>query len=483
MVKQQNRIWTALYIVSDLVTTVTAFGLAYFIRFNTNVFTVTKGINPFTQYLLLVPLIAILWPILFHLHGLYSLKRIRSRTNEFVSIVSAVALGTATMLFIALYARVYYLYGPPEESGRYEFSQLVLGMFVVIDIGALFLSRSFVRHQREARWRRGLGLRNILIAGAGQLGRTVADRFIDHQEIGFRVTGFLDDRLRGKLAGHRGIPILGEIDDFHDVIISTEVDSLYIALPLGAHDKIRTLVSLANEEGVDVKVAWDYLTDASIQAGVEDLDGMPIINLSKSPIYGWNRLLKRVTDIVVSAGLLILFAIPFFVVALLIKATSNGRVFYTQKRMGLDNKPFTIYKFRSMEENAEKETGPVWASSDDPRRTAVGRVLRRFSIDELPQLFNVLRGEMSLVGPRPERPSFVAEFKTRVPKYMLRHKVKSGMTGWAQINGWRGNTSIEKRVEHDLYYIQNWSLSLDVYILWRTWPAVLRKHASWRNEH
>jgi exopolysaccharide biosynthesis polyprenyl glycosylphosphotransferase len=475
MVKQQSRVWIGLYVVADLVTTFLAFALAYFIRFQSDLLSVTKGVNPFTQYLYLVPLILIFWPPLFYLHGLYSLKRLRSRTDELFSIVWAVAMGTAAMLFVALYARVYFLYGP--SSGRFEYSQIVLGLFVGLDVVLLTLVRSAIRHEREARWRRGIGLRNILIAGAGQLGRTVADKFIDHQELGFRVVGFLDDRLRGEFAGHRGIPIVGGLDEIGAVVERMTVDSLYIALPLEAHKKIRELVAFAHREALDAKVAWDYLTDVSIRAGVEDLDGMPIVSLSEPPIRGWHWLAKRIMDAAVSSVLLLLLAIPFAFVALLIKLTSRGPVLYRQERMGLDGKPFLIYKFRSMYEDAERETGPVWAVSDDPRRTPVGRFLRRFSIDELPQLLNVLKGDMSLVGPRPERPSFVKEFKTRIPQYMLRHKVKCGMTGWAQVNGWRGNTSIEKRIEHDLYYIQNWSLSLDVKILWRTWRAVLHKHA------
>ncbi len=477
MVKQQSRMWTGVYAAGDLFATFAALALAYFVRFQSGLFHVTKGINPFSQYLLLLPLILLLWPPLFYAHGLYSLKRIRSRTDELFSIVWAVAMGTAVTWFVALYARVYYLYGPPEISGRYEYSQLVLGLFVIFNITLLVVTRSFIRREREARWRRGEGLRNILIAGAGELGRTVADKFIDHQEMGFRVAGFLDDRLRGEFAGHRGIPVLGGLDDVANVVSATTVDSLYIALPWDLHARIRTLVGFANREALDVKVAWDYLTDAAFHAGVEDLDGMPIINLSEPPIRGWNWVVKRIMDVVVSTALLVVLAIPFAIIALLIKLTSTGSVFYTQERAGLDNKSFTIFKFRSMQDDAEKETGPVWAASEDPRRTDLGRFLRRFSIDELPQLVNVLRGDMSLVGPRPERPSFVADFKKRIPQYMLRHKVKTGMTGWAQVNGWRGNTSIEKRIEHDLYYIQNWSLSLDLQILWRTWRAVLRKHA------
>jgi exopolysaccharide biosynthesis polyprenyl glycosylphosphotransferase len=477
MVKKQSRVWIGVYVIADLVTTFAAFALAYFVRFHSDLLSVTKGVNPFTHYLLLLPLILLFWPALFYLHGLYSLKRLRSRTDELFSIVWAVAMGTAAVLFVALYIRVYYLYGPPEVSGRYEYSQIVLGLFVAFDVVLLSLVRTVIRHEREARWRRGIGLRNILIAGAGQLGRTVADKFIDHQELGFRVVGFLDDRLRGEFAGHRGIPIVGGTDEVVDVVDRMTVDSLYIALPLEAHKKIRELVAFAHREALDAKVAWDYLTDVSIRAGVEDLDGMPIVSLSEPPIRGWHWIAKRIMDVAVSAALLLFLAIPFAFIAFLIRLTSKGPVLYKQERMGLDGKPFLIYKFRSMYEDAERETGPVWAVSDDPRRTPVGRFLRRFSIDELPQLLNVLKGDMSLVGPRPERPSFVKEFKERIPRYMLRHKVKCGMTGWAQVNGWRGNTSIEKRIEHDLYYIQNWSLSLDVRILWRTWRAVLHKHA------
>jgi len=290
--------------------------------------------------------------------------------------------------------------------------------------------------------------------------------------------GFLDDHLRGEFAGYRGLPILGTIDEVEQVVATRQIASLYVALPLEEHEKIKALISFAGREGLDVKVAWDYLTHVALRAGVEDLDGIPVISLAETPIQGWNWVQKRSMDVCLSAALLALVAIPFALIAALIKWTSRGPVFYSQERMGLDGKPFTIYKFRSMYENAEEETGPVWADPDDPRRTALGGILRRLSIDELPQLYNVLKGDMSLVGPRPERPSFVQKFKERIPQYMLRHKVKSGMTGWAQVNGWRGNTSIEKRIEHDLYYIENWTLGLDFKILWLTfWRVFLHRHA------
>ena len=206
----------------------------------------------------------------------------------------------------------------------------------------------------------------------------------------------------------------------------------------------------------------------TLRARLEDLDGIPVINVNDVPLRGFNSAVKRLMDLALSTASLLVLALPFAVIAAAIRFTSPGPVFYRQERMGLDGRPFTVLKFRSMFDDAERDTGPVWTRANDPRRTPLGRVLRRFSLDELPQLWNILKGEMSIVGPRPERPFFVEQFKARVPQYMLRHKVKAGLTGWAQVNGWRGNTSIEKRIEYDLYYIENWSIALDVKIIWLT---------------
>jgi Undecaprenyl-phosphate glucose phosphotransferase len=231
-------------------------------------------------------------------------------------------------------------------------------------------------------------------------------------------------------------------------------------------------------EMIDVKVVPDLLQVIALRARLEDLDGIPIVNINDVPLQGFNAFVKRALDVVLSATALLVLAIPFGLVALLIRRTSPGAIFYRQERMGLDGKPFTIYKFRSMYQDAENETGPIWARDNDPRCTPVGRLLRRTNVDELPQLWNVLRGDMSLVGPRPERPYFVDQFKQRIPQYMLRHKVRAGLTGWAQVNGWRGNTSIEKRIEYDLYYIENWSVALDIKIMWLTvLKGFFHKHA------
>jgi exopolysaccharide biosynthesis polyprenyl glycosylphosphotransferase len=231
--------------------------------------------------------------------------------------------------------------------------------------------------------------------------------------------------------------------------------------------KLLELVESTSREGVDVKVVPDLLQFIALRARLEDLDGVPVINLNDVPLQGVSAFIKRVLDIVISSGALMAMTLPGVIIAWIIKRTSPGPVFYAQERMGLDGKQFTVYKFRTMPVDAERE-GPVWSDDNDTRATRVGSFLRRHDLDEWPQFWNVLVGDMSIVGPRPERPFFVAQFKHRIPQYMLRHKVKAGITGWAQVNGWRGNTSLEKRIEYDLYYIENWSVTLDIKIMWLT---------------
>jgi len=227
-------------------------------------------------------------------------------------------------------------------------------------------------------------------------------------------------------------------------------------------------MDIASREFIDVKVVPDILQFIALRASLEELDGLPVINMNDVPLQGFKSWIKRTLDVVLSLLAMIVLSIPFAIIAFLVKRTSSGPIFYKQERMGLDGRAFGVYKFRSMHHEAEEVTGPVWARDDDPRATPLGRWLRRFDLDELPQFWNVLKGEMSIVGPRPERPFFVEQFKHRIPQYMLRHKVKAGITGWAQVNGWRGNTSLEKRIEYDLYYIENWSVTLDLKIIWLT---------------
>ena len=446
---------------------VTMFVAAYLLRFETELIPVSKGQPPIESYIQLAPFIGLLLPFGLWLQGAYRHERIRSRVDDFFAVLIggliAVVLGLAgTLVFQAYFV-------PPDmkDEGVYEVSRLVWAAFLMLCVILAYASRATVRAALERQWQEGVGLKRILVAGTGDVARHVVDKVLHHRELGYRIVGFVDDRAGGR-QGYRGLPVLGALSEVGDILQREEVDELYVALSLDEHVKMLDLIEVANRECVDVKVVPDLLQVIALRARLEELDGVPIISINDVPLQGLNSLIKRLIDIGIAGASLVFLGLPFAVIAALIKATSPGPVFYRQERMGLDGRPFRVYKFRSMFEDAERDTGPVWTRKDDPRRTPVGRVLRQLSLDELPQLWNVVRGDMSLVGPRPERPFFVEQFKQRVPQYMLRHKVRSGLTGWAQVNGLRGDTSIEKRIEYDLYYIENWSVGLDFKIMWLT---------------
>jgi Undecaprenyl-phosphate glucose phosphotransferase len=452
--------------------------LAYIIRFDllAGIVPVTKGFPQFEHYLRMLPFIQGIVPLAFFVQGLYHLRRGRSRVDDFFAVFVGSILAVVIGIGGTLYFNTYWV--PPElkEKGVYEISQIVWAVYLVLNVAFAYTSRELVREALERRWRAGIGLKRVLIAGSGDLGRMVADKVLEHRELGFKVVGFVDDRA-GDHIGYRGLPVLGGVGETGEIIRRERIDHVYVALPLEEHVKMLGIVEATSREGVDVHVVPDLLQFIALRARLENLDGVPIISLNDVPLRGFNSLLKRSIDIGISAAALVVTAIPFATIALLVRRTSKGPVLYRQERMGLDGKAFDVFKFRSMCEGAEDETGPIWARDNDPRCTPLGKWLRRSDFDELPQLWNVLRGDMSIVGPRPERPYFVEQFKHRIPQYMLRHKVKAGITGWAQVNGWRGNTSLEKRIEYDLYYIENWSVALDLKIMWMTVLRGLQKHA------
>ena len=468
MVRRYNRLLVAFYVTTDALLAVWAFVLAYAVRFESGLIPVTKGYPPLDQYLRVVPFVALLTPLAFHLQGVYRLRRGRSRVDDFFAVFIGSILAVVLGVVSTLYFQAYYVSDEAKASGAYEVSQLVWALFLVLNVIFTYASREAVRELFERRWRAGIGLKRILIAGTGDLGRQVAERMLQHRELGYQVVGFVDDSAGGDHLGYRGLPLLGTLADVVDVVRRERVDHLYVALPLEEHARLLDLMELCSREFIDVRVVPDLLQFIALRASLEDLDGLPVINPNDTQLQGVHAWVKRGLDVAVSGVALAVLAIPMAIMAALVRLTSAGPVFYTQERMGLDGRAFTVYKFRSMYQDAEETSGPIWARDDDPRTTPVGRWLRRLDLDELPQLWNVLKGEMSLVGPRPERPFFVEQFKHRIPQYMLRHKVKAGITGWAQVNGWRGNTSLEKRIEYDLYYIENWSMTLDIKIIWLT---------------
>ncbi len=479
MMRRYNRLLVLFYILCDALLGMAAFALAYLVRFRVldHFLPITKGTPPFEQYWTMMPFIGLIVPIAFQMQGTYRLRRGRSRVDDFFAVFVGTILAGILGLVGSLYFQTYYASDAMKDQGAYEVSRPALALFLTFNVAFAYGLREIVREVLERRWRAGIGLKRVLIAGASELGRMVADKVLEHREFGFKIVGFLDDRASGDHIGYRGLPLLGMLSDADDIIKHERIDHVYVALPLEEHVKMLGIVEATNREGVDVHVVPDLLQFIALRARLENLDGVPIISLNDVPLRGFNSLLKRAIDFTLSSSALLGLAVPFLTIMALIRYTSKGPVFFKQERMGLDGKAFNVYKFRSMYQGAEDETGPVWARDDDPRCTPVGRWLRRLDLDELPQLWNVMRGDMSIVGPRPERPYFVEQFKHRIPQYMLRHKVKAGITGWAQVNGWRGNTSLEKRIEYDLYYIENWSVGLDIKIMWLTVLRGIQKHA------
>jgi Undecaprenyl-phosphate glucose phosphotransferase len=468
MVRRQNRTLVFLYVLTDALLAMLAFGLAYYLRFDSGLIPLTKGRPPFENYLQVMPFVGMLVPLAFQLHGVYRLRRGRSRVDDFFGVFVGTVLAVVLGIVGTLYFQAYYVSDADKNRGIYEISQLVWALFLVLSVLFTYGERLVIRDALERRWRAGIGLKRVLIAGAGELGRLVADKVLEHRELGYVIVGFVDDRAAGDHIGYRGLPLLGTVGEIGEIIQRERIDQVYVALSLEEHVKMLTIIDQTSREVVDVRVVPDLLQFIALRARLEDLDGIPMIAINDVPLQGFNAILKRIIDVAISAAALAVLAAPMAFLAALVRLTSSGPVFYRQERMGLDGLAFTVFKFRSMYADAEEVTGPIWARDDDPRATPLGRFLRRWDLDELPQFWNVFVGDMSIVGPRPERPYFVEQFKQRIPQYMLRHKVKAGITGWAQVNGWRGNTSLEKRIEYDLYYIENWSVSLDLKIMWLT---------------
>ena len=462
------------FLASDLVVVSLSLLFSYWFRFRSGAIEVPKGIPDIDIYVWQLLFVWFIWPSVFRRAGLYRQMRGMRAQRELVKVIKANTLCILILLSITYLFR--------EKS--VEYSRYVFVIFGVFSTVFLLASRAVVRAILRSVRRRGMNLRYALVVGNGRLARQIHRRIKRHPEFGIEVIGSLS--RPSNFAGPHGfidasaevqprsstLKVLGCYSDVQSVLDEHTVDQVIISVPLADHQYIPEIVTSIGDRVFDVKIIPDLQQFIQLGSFIDDLDGLPVVSLASTPLVGVNRILKRLVDIALG-GILFLLALPivlFF--AGLVLVTSGRPVFYKQERMGLDGKLFRIYKIRTMKRDAEV-AGAVFATKGDNRTTWLGKFLRRFSIDELPQLFNVLRGDMSLVGPRPERPIFIDEFRQRVPKYMLRHTVQAGMTGWAQVNGWRGDTSIEKRIEHDLYYIENWSLGLDMKILFRTVFAAL----------
>ncbi len=451
MFQQRLKFFRSILYLGDLALVAVAWFGAYFLRFYLPILPVTKGIAPLSLYIMLLVVVLADFAVVLPVSGLY--RRPWAGTGRALwPILRAVLIGVVVAITLTWFMR------------PYDFSRLVfLHFFVLLSLG-LVLYRPVARHCWRRAYPENAGER-VLIVGAGELAGQVAENLRNNPLLGLSLVGCLaqDPSRVGQEAG--GLPVLGSFAQVAQLVAQRHIQVVIIALPLSAHEELPLILDGLSDELVDVRIVPDLYRFMSLGSTVESFEGMPIIGLRGSRLEGWPRVLKRVMDVAGSLICIMAFSPLMGLIALGVKLTSPGPVLYRQKRMGLDGVEFEMLKFRTMRVGAEAETGPVWARPDDPRRTRLGAVLRRSSLDELPQFFNVLSGEMSLVGPRPERPELIAQFRSQIPGYIHRHMVKAGITGWAQINGWRGNTDLTKRIEHDLYYIENWSLAFDLKIL------------------
>lgn len=466
MLKKHSQLFESLLFISDLLIIAVSWLFSYYVRFYSGLVPVEKGIPSFSVYLLMLGPIVVIWAFAFKGFGLYRPKRVGSHLAEIFEIAKACVVSVLILISLTFFFR------------SYEFSRLVFALFTIVNIVFLSLGRIGFREVLRFLRKKGYNLRYAIIAGTGEPARALVERLERHPEVGIKLTGVFSAGSGSRDKSVSGIGVIGAIDEMRAFMGKNRVDMVFIALSWDEHSRMADVLRAIGDETVEIKLIPDVYEFTTLRGGVEEFDGMPILNLQNSPLYGWNLLLKRAADVMISLICIAVLAPLMIICAIVIKIASPGPVLYRQVRMGIGGDTFEILKFRSMRIDAEKDTGAVWAKQDDARRTRLGAFLRKTSIDELPQLFNVLRGDMSLVGPRPERPVFIQEFRKNIPKYMLRHTMKAGITGWAQVNGWRGNTDLKKRIEHDIYYIENWSLMFDLKILWLTlWKGFINRNA------
>ena len=435
---------------------------------------------PASAFYLQIATVAISVVIVFVFFKLYILRRGLARIDLLFTLGQAVligfglALAASSLLGYELsHSTLLYTGGEQPRVVDLELWRSTIVYWALFALGLIWLARTLIDAIIRSFRKRGFDTARVLIVGAGEAGQIVLEKIQHAPELGYRVVGFVDNALY--LDRVAGFPLLGPVADVPRLVEEHRVSEIIVAAPeLSQRERLDLVSSVAGRQ-VNIKIVPDIFEIMASEVTTSDLSGLPMMRVRDVALRGWNLRLKRALDIVVSVATLISLAPLLVLIALLVKLTSReGPVFYVQDRVGLDGRPFQLVKFRSMRPDAESGTGPIWASPDDDRRTGIGTLLRRWSLDELPQLVNVLAGEMSLVGPRPERPHFVEQFSRQIPRYADRHNEKAGVTGYAQVNGLRGQTSIEERTKYDVYYVENWSLAFDIKILLKTIGTVFR---------
>lgn len=456
MIKENQKHFNRLQVVIDAFVIALSYFLAWVIKFYVPFLNDNEGRLPFRVYMSALLFIVPGYLILNYAFNMYTPKRMQGRRLELSNIIKANTIGM--LLFVgALYL-----------VKQIDFSRHVIFIFYVVNIILETVSRNLIRLGLRQMRSKGYNQKHVLLVGYSRAAEEYIDRILANPQWGYKVRGILDDHIEAGTE-YKGIKVLGRIANLMVILPQNHLDEIAITLGLNEYYRLEQIVALCEKSGVHTKFIPDYNRIIPTKPYTEDILGLPVINIRYVPLSNtFNALIKRIMDFGGALAAIVLFSPIMLFSVIMIKITSPGPLIYKQERVGLHNRNFMMYKFRSMDVQPPEEEKKAWTVKDDPRVTNFGKFMRRTSIDELPQLFNVLRGEMSLVGPRPERPFFVEKFREEIPRYMIKHQVRPGLTGWAQVNGYRGNTSIRKRIEYDLYYIENWTIGLDIKILFLT---------------
>ncbi len=453
MIRENQRIFNLLLVVIDMAVITFSLILAWFIRFETDLLGFGQSGWGFDHYFLPILFILPMYLLLYHSFGLYRPQRTESIASETANIIKVNFIG-----ILALVTALFVI----ELT---EYSRYLLAMFFIFStlfsIGERIIIRQSLRFIRS----RGHNTKHVLMVGAGELGEKVATKLNHVEYMGYNIIGFLDDNIE---KGHEvaDSKVIGKIKDLNLIILANHVDMVIITISPRHFTLLENIVDTCEKYGVKAEIVPDYYRYFPAKPYLDMIDDIPILNIRYVPLDNSLKLIiKRIIDFVAATGAIIILSPVLIISSILVKISSPGPIIFKQERVGMNRKNFMMYKFRSMKIQNKEEERLQWTTEDDPRKTKFGTFIRKTSIDELPQLFNVLKGDMSLIGPRPERPHFVEKFREEVPEYMIKHHVRPGMTGWAQVHGWRGNTSIKKRIEYDIYYVENWTIILDLRIL------------------
>ncbi|MCD8131346.1 MAG: undecaprenyl-phosphate glucose phosphotransferase [Lachnospiraceae bacterium] len=454
MIRDNQNLLNKIHLLLDAVMIIAAYAASWFIKFGLGIGGMDEGgvLPPETYFSLLYSIVPV-YLIIYYLFKMYTPKRTMRFRLELDTLFLANTVGIFVLLAILYLAKAR------------DFSRIMLFYFYILnfvcDGGYRYVLRRILRSMRE----KGYNQKHVLLVGYSQAAEAYIDRISANPEWGYKIYGILDDHKKEGWT-YKGVSVIGEIDSLQEILAVNDLDEIGISLSLQDYDRLEEIVAFCEKNGVHTKFIPDYNRLIPTKPYTEDLNGLPVINIRNVPLTSsGNAFMKRCVDVVGAVAAIILFSPAMAVCAILIKTGSEGPVIFKQERVGRHNKPFDMYKFRTMVMQTAEDEAKGWTVKDDPRVTPVGRFMRRTSLDELPQLFNILKGDMSLVGPRPERPQFVEKFKEEIPRYMIKHQVRPGMTGWAQVNGYRGDTSIRKRIDYDIYYIENWTMLMDIKIL------------------